>query len=111
GLATASQTRIRSLAILPLRPLDASDNYVGMGIADAIIRRISQTGELTVRPTSAIRRYLNDDADALTAAKQLDVDAVLEGSIQRSDDRIRVSVNLLRVSDGASLWNDSFDLR
>jgi TolB-like protein len=106
-----SSERINSIAILPLKPLDASDNYLGMGIADAIIRRISQTGELTVRPTSAIRRYLNDDTDALTAAKQLNTEAVLEGSIQRSEDRIRVSVNLLRVSDGASLWNDSFDLR
>jgi len=110
GIDQPSSARIKSIAILPLKPLDASDNYLGMGIADAIIRRISQTSELTVRPTSAIRRYLNDDTDALTAAKQLNTDAVLEGSIQRSENRIRVSVNLLRVSDGASLWNDSFDL-
>jgi tetratricopeptide (TPR) repeat protein len=64
-----------------------------------------------VRPTSAVRRYLNEDTDALTAAKQLGVDSVLEGSFQRADDRLRVSVNLLRSSDGASLWTDSFDLR
>jgi TolB-like protein len=111
GLNQPSAARIKSIAILPLKPLDASDNYLGMGIADAIIRRMSQTGELVVRPTSAIRRYLNDDTDALTAAKQLNTDAVLEGSIQRSQDRFRVSVNLLRVSDGVSLWNDSFDLK
>jgi TolB-like protein len=102
------QQAIKSLAVLPLKPLDASDNYIGMGIADAIIRQMSQTGQLTVRPTSAIRRYLNDDTDALTAAKQLDTDAVLEGSFQRADDRLRVSVNLLRTRDGVSLWNDSF---
>ena len=100
---------IHSLAVLPLKPLDAGDNYVGMGIADAIIRRISQTGQLIVRPTSAVRRYLNDDTDALTAAKQLETDAVLEGSLQRSDDRLRVTVNLLRTTDGVSLWNESFD--
>jgi TolB-like protein len=111
GLNQPSAAKIKSIAILPLKPLDASDNYLGMGIADAIIRRMSQTGELVVRPTSAIRRYLNDDTDALTAAKQLNTDAVLEGSIQRSQDRLRVSVNLLRVSDGVSLWNDSFDLK
>jgi TolB-like protein len=111
GFNQQSAERIKSLAVLPLKPLDASDNYLGMGIADAIIRRMSQTGELVVRPTSAIRRYLNDDSDALTAAKKLNTDAVLEGSIQLSADRLRVSVNLLRVSDGASLWNDSFDLR
>src|SRR3954467_2598646 len=106
-----SQPQIRSLAVLPLKPLDASDNYIGMGIADAIIRRMSQTGQLTVRPTSAIRKYLNDDTDAVTLAKQLNADAILEGSVQRADDRLRVSVNLLRTSDGASLWNDSFDLK
>lgn len=98
------------LAVLPLKPLDPSDNYLGFGVADAIIRRISQTGTLTVRPTSAVRRYLNEETDALTAARELGVDVVLEGTVQRADDRLRVSVNLLRVSDGSSLWADNFDM-
>ena len=110
-LSSSGQQTIKSLAVLPLKPLDASDNYLGMGIADAIIRRMSQTGQLTVRPTSAIRKYLNDDTDGLTAAKQLQTDAVLEGSVQRAEDRLRVSVNLLRTSDGTSLWNDRFDIK
>src|SRR4030095_5621588 len=93
-----------------LKSLDAGENYVGLGIADAVIRRINQTGKLMVRPTSAVRRYLSEDTDALTAARQLNADAVLEGNVQRSDDRLRVSVNLLRVSDGASLWSDKFDM-
>jgi serine/threonine-protein kinase len=101
---------INSLAVLPLKSLDAGENYLGLGIADAAIRRVSQTGRLIVRPTSAVRRYLNDDTDALTAAKQLGVDSVLEGSLQRAGDRLRVSVNLLRCSDGKSLWTDSFDI-
>jgi TolB-like protein len=109
--SAASEPQIKSLAVLPLKPLDASDNYIGMGIADAIIRRMSQTGQLIVRPTSSIRKYLNDDTDALTAAKQLSTDAVLEGSVQRAGDQLRVSVNLLRTSDGASLWNDSLDVK
>ena len=103
-------TRIQSLAVLPLKSLAASDDYLGLGIADAVIRQTSQSADLIVRPTSAVRRYVDEEADALTAARQLDVDAVLEGSVQRSDDRLRVSVNLLRVADGASLWADSFDL-
>lgn len=107
----ASQSEIKSLAVLPLKSLDSGENYLGLGIADAVIRRISQTGELIVRPTSAVRRYLNEDTDALTAARQLNADAVLEGSVQRADDRLRVSVNLLRTSDGASLWTDNFDMR
>jgi tetratricopeptide (TPR) repeat protein len=76
-----------------------------------VIRRINQTGELTVRPTSAVRRYLNQDTDAITAARELNADAVLDGNVQRDGDRLRVSVNLLRVSDGVSLWADTFDMR
>jgi serine/threonine-protein kinase len=105
-----NQPDIKSLAVLPLKSLDAGDNYLGLGIADAAIGRVSQAG-LIVRPTSAVRRYLNEDTDALTAAKQLGVDSVLEGSFQRVDDRLRVTVNLLRTRDGASLWTDKFELR
>jgi serine/threonine protein kinase/TolB-like protein/Flp pilus assembly protein TadD len=107
----APQHEIKSLAVLPLKSLDAGENYLGLGIADAVIRRINQTGKLIVRPTSAVRRYLNEETDALAAARQLNADAVLEGSVQRADDRLRVSVNLLRTSDGASLWTDNFDMR
>ena len=106
-----TQPQIKSLAVLPLRSLDSQEDVLGLGIADAVIRRLSQTGALTVRPTSAVRKYLNEDTDALTAAQQLTTDAVLEGSFQRASDRLRVSVNLLRTSDGASLWADSFDMR
>ncbi len=109
--ATVRAPEIKSLAVLPLKSLDASENYLGLGIADALIRKISQTGELAVRPTSAVRRYLNEETDALAAARQLEVDAVLEGSVQRGEDRLRVSVNLLRTSDGSSLWADNFDMR
>jgi serine/threonine-protein kinase len=106
-----SGPEIKSLAVLPLKSLDEGDDYFGLGIADASIRRVSQTGRIIVRPTSAVRRYLKEDVDALTAAKQLGVDAVLDGSFQRDGDRIRVSVNLLRCSDGVSLWSDSFDIQ
>jgi TolB-like protein len=102
---------IKSLAVLPLKSLDAGENYLGLGIADAVIGRINQTEQLVVRPTSAVRRYLNEDTDALTAARQLHADAVLEGSVQHAGDVLRVSVNLLRTSDGVSLWSDHFDMR
>ncbi len=108
---SANRTPIESIAVLPLKSLDADENYLGLGIADAVIRRLSQTGELTVRPTSAVRRYLTEEKDALTAARELNADAVLEGSVQRNGDRLRVSVNLLRTSDAVSLWADSFDMR
>jgi len=108
--ATPAQPQIKSLAVLPLKTLDTNEDYLGVGIADAVIRRISQTGQLTVRPTSAVLKYVKEENDSLTAARQLNADAVLEGTVQRAGDRLRVSVNLLRTSDGASLWADSFDM-
>ena len=109
--ASSVPPAIKSLAVLPLKSLDPGENYLGLGIADALIQRISQTGALTVRPTSAVRRYAREETDALTAARQLEADAVLEGSVQRANDRLRVSVNLLRTQDGSSLWAESFDMR
>ncbi len=109
-IATPARSEIKSLAVLPLKSLDTGDNYLGIGIADAVIRRISQTGQLTVRPTSAVLKYVKEDTDSLGAARQLNADAILEGTVQRAGDRLRVSVNLLRASDGASLWADSFDM-
>jgi len=108
--ATPGQPRIKSLAVLPLKSFDNGENFLGLGIADAIIRRTSQAGELSVRPTSAVLKYLKENTDSLEAARQLNADAVLEGSTQRTGDRLRVSVNLLRASDGASLWTASFDM-
>ncbi len=104
--------RVRSLAILPFHSLqsDGGGDVFGAGFADTIITKVSQTGALTVRPTSAVRKYAHRDVDALSAAPELGVDSVLDGNMQRSGGRLRVSVNLLRAGDGMSLWADSFDL-
>lgn len=109
--AAAAAPQIKSLAVLPLKSLEANEDYLGVGIADAVIRKISQTGQLTVRPTSAVLKFIKADTDSLTAARQLDADAILEGTIQHAGDRLRVTVNLLRTSDGSSLYTDSFDLK
>jgi len=109
-IAAPTSSKIKSLAVLPLKSLDTGENYLGIGIADAVIRKISQTGQLTVRPTSAVLKYVKEDVDSMAAARQLNADAILEGTVQHAGDRLRVSVNLLRASDGASLWADSFDM-
>src|ERR1051326_208154 len=80
SVAATAAPQVKSLAVLPLKSLESGENYLGVGIADAVIRRISQTGQLTVRPTSAVLKYVKDDADSLTAAHQLNADAVLEGT-------------------------------
>ena len=109
----APPSEIKSLAVLPLKSLNpkAGDDYLGLGIADTIITKVSQVGSLTVRPTSAVRQYADREIDSLEAARELQTDSVLDGTFLQVGDRLRVSVNLLRVQDGASLWADSFDMR
>jgi TolB-like protein len=82
---------------------------LGLGIADTIITRIGQIEGIAVRPTSSVRRYGSAESDALSAARELSVDAVLDGTVQRAADRLRINLNLVRVSDGASLWSRSFN--
>lgn len=100
-----------AIAILPLKPISSAvtENYLGLGIADGVISRLSRTSALTVRPTSAVRRYDDTEATALETAAALQVNSILEGTWQRDRDRIRVSVNLLRGSDGRSVWTEQFE--
>ena len=108
-----SPSEIKSLAILPLKLINQSkdDEYLGLGICDTLITKVSQIRELTVSSTSTVRKYSNHEMNALDAARELSVDGVLEGTVQRAGDRLRVNVNLLRVADGASLWSDSLDFK
>jgi len=99
-----------SIAILPFRPLEATpaDEYLGLGMTDALITRLSNLHKIIVRPVGAVRKYAKAD-DPIAAGRQLAVQSVLEGSIQHSADRTRVTVRLLRVSDGELLWGSEFD--
>jgi DNA-binding winged helix-turn-helix (wHTH) protein/TolB-like protein/Tfp pilus assembly protein PilF len=101
--------RVRSLAVLPFKPLAESGgvDHLGVGMADALITRLSAIDEVIVRPTSATLRYA--DADPAAAGRELLVDAVLDGRVQRSDRSIRLTVQLTRVTDGRTLWAGTFD--
>jgi DNA-binding winged helix-turn-helix (wHTH) protein/TolB-like protein/tetratricopeptide (TPR) repeat protein len=104
---TAAGLEVSSIAVLPFKPLaaDEKDEYLGLGMADTLIGRLSHLRKVAVRPTSAIRRYSATDQNALAAGREQMVDAVLEGSIQRSGDRIRLAVQLVSVRDGAPIWS------
>ncbi len=103
--------QVRSIAVLPLRTFGTADseNYLGYGLADALITRLSYLHGVTVRPSSAIRKYVNKNADAVVAGRELEVDAVLDGSIQRSGNRLRLTVQLVSVETGESLWATQVD--
>ena len=104
---------IKSLAILPLKSLSGNpdDDYLGLGIASSLITKMNQSGTINVRPYSAVQKYADQQTDPLKAAQELRVDAVLDATVQREGDRIRVSVNLIRVEDGFPLVADNFDER
>ncbi len=104
-------TSIRSIAILPFKPLVEKDRdeSLELGMADTLISRLSYLDGIDVRPLTAVRRYADLEQDALAAGREQRVDAVLEGQIQKSLDKLRVTVRLLRVGDGRQLWAGRFD--
>lgn len=109
-VTTHAGTELRSLAVLPFTSLPAAvrDEWLEVGIADALVTALGSSGLLTVRPIAASRRYEDVDHDPLAAARAMQVDAVLDGSIQRSGSTIRVTARLIRAGDGATLWAGRF---
>ncbi len=102
---------IRSLVVLPFRSsnLDPARDYLRVGMADAIITRLAATGQLVVRPTTAVIEYSNSPADPVTVARSQRVDAALSGNIEFSGERVRVNLQLVRSSDGSIVWAGSLD--
>jgi DNA-binding winged-HTH domains len=103
--------RVSSIAVLPFKDLlgDDEDKFLGPGLADALIMRLSSIRELKVRPTAAVLRYSNLKEDPLQIGRELNVDALLDGVYQRETGKIRVSVQLVSVRDGVTLWAAKFD--
>jgi DNA-binding winged helix-turn-helix (wHTH) protein/TolB-like protein/tetratricopeptide (TPR) repeat protein len=105
----AEATAVKSLAVLPFQNLGTRDEYIGLAIADALTTRLGNTGKIVMRPTSAIEKYANAPQDPQAVGREQGVDAVLGGRIQREGDRVRVTVQLIRVRDGVQIWADTFD--
>ncbi|HEY8165544.1 MAG TPA: winged helix-turn-helix domain-containing protein [Gemmatimonadaceae bacterium] len=102
---------LRTIAVLPFKPLAANvrDEPLEMGICHALIMRLATVEQLVVRPTSSVVSYNKIGQDPLAAGRELGVDALLDGHIQRSQDKVRVTAQLLRTTDGKSLWSGEFN--
>jgi DNA-binding winged helix-turn-helix (wHTH) protein/TolB-like protein/Flp pilus assembly protein TadD len=100
---------VKTIAVLPFKNLSgqSGDEYLTLGLADTLITSLGNLRQVVTRPTSSVLKYA--DADPLAAGRELGVDALLDGRFQRLNDRIRVTVQLIRVSDGAPLWSEKFD--
>lgn len=108
GSAAARPT---TLAVLPFRPLmtEGRDELLELGMADALIGRLSTVPGLVVRSVGAVLRFGGTDQDPLRAARDLDVQWIVDGSLQRRGDQMRVSARLLWAADGSAVWSGSFD--
>lgn len=106
----ATSGRVNSIAILPFKDMgEQGDEHLGLGLADVLITRLSNLKEVKVRPTSAVERFEGQEQESSIVGKLLGVDAVLEGSIYRTQGQMRVTARLMRVSDQSPIWSGQFD--
>ena len=104
---------IQRLAALPPQSLtsDAQPDPLADGLLDALITRLAQLKTPAVVPRSSVLRYRMTQLSTTQIARQLNADGVVEVSIHRSGDRIRVNAQLVDVSGDRALWSQSFDAR
>lgn len=108
----ATNEPIKSLAVLPFRLIKAEtgDEYLSLSLADALITQLGNTSRIVVRPTSAIKKYADSEQNSLEAGRELQVDAVLECSVYRAENKLRVTAMMLKTGNDVSLWSDKFDV-
>lgn len=101
---------VRALAVLPFQPLlaESANPALELGMTDTLITQLSVIPGLRVSSLAAVRPYGGATQDPIEAGRALEVDVVLEGSLQADRERLRVSARLLRVSDGEALWAGDF---
>lgn len=101
---------VQTLAVLPFEPAGSNqdEQYLGVGLTDAVITRLGRLSQIVVRPIGAVRS-LGKSPDPMAVGRQLNVQAVLDGTVKRNGDRTQVAVRLRRVSDGNLLWSEQFD--
>ena len=103
--------QIRSLAVLPLenRSDDPNQDYFAEGITDELITELAKISALRVISRTSIMRYKSPNRSLPEIARALHVDAVVEGSVQRVGDRVRISARLIQGSTDQQLWGRSYE--
>jgi TolB-like protein/class 3 adenylate cyclase/Flp pilus assembly protein TadD len=119
GVAKFSRYRVRSMpaapeksiAVLPFENLseDKSNAYFAEGIQDEIVTRLAKIADLKVISRTSTQQYQSKPGNLSEIAKQLGVANILEGSVQKAGDQVRVNVQLIQVANNAHLWADTYD--
>jgi TolB-like protein/Tfp pilus assembly protein PilF len=101
----------KSIAVLPFENLshDEDSAYFAQGVQDEILTRLSKIADLKVISRTSTEHYKNAPENLPDVAKQLGVAHVLEGSVQKSGDAVRVNVQLIKAANDSHLWADTFD--
>jgi len=101
----------KSIAVLPFENLseDKANAYFAEGIQDEILMRLSKIADLKVISHTSTQHYKSAPENLTEIARQLGVAHVLEGSVQKSGDAVRVNVNLIKATNDSHLWGDTFD--
>jgi serine/threonine protein kinase/Tfp pilus assembly protein PilF len=101
----------RSIGVLPFENLssDKENAYLADGLQDEILTRLSKIADLKVISRTSTQRYKSTPENLPEIAKQLGVAHVLEGSVQKSADAVRVNVQLIKAATDSHLWSDTFD--
>jgi TolB-like protein/tetratricopeptide (TPR) repeat protein len=109
--SNAQPVSTKSIAVLPLANLssDPGNEYFAVGIQDEIITRLAQVADLKVVSCSSTQRYKAEAQNLRQVASELGVTNILEGSVQKANDEVRVNVQLLNALTDSHLWADSFD--
>jgi serine/threonine-protein kinase len=100
-----------SIAVLPFsdRSADRSQAYLGDGIAETLISALAKAGDIKVTPRSTAFAQRDNGGDLQAIGSALGVGTVLEGSVQRNGDALRITADLVSVADGTVLWSETFD--
>ena len=112
-VAPAPLPNEKSIAVLPFENLseEKSNAYFADGIQDEILTRLSKIADLKVISRTSTQRYKNTPQKPSEIAKQLGVANLLEGSVQKTNDQVRVNVQLIRAANDSHLWAETFDRR
>src|SRR5206468_1903329 len=109
--ALASAIPEKSIAVMPFENLsrDPDNAYFADGIQDEILTRLSKIADLKVISRTSTQHYKSAPDNLPEIAKQLSVAHILEGSVQKSGDAVRVNVQLIKAANDSHLWADTFD--
>jgi serine/threonine protein kinase len=109
--ATSSSVLDRAIAVLPFENLssNAEDRFFAIGIQDEILTKLASLADLKVIARTSTQGYQSKPVDLRAVGRQLSVGRVLEGSLQRSADKIRLNVQLIDTRTNSHLWANSYD--